>query len=244
MTTTLKWTEDRTNQLVDLVGDESPVSRETVATAAEALGVSERSIAAKLRKMEYTVATVSAAPKAFDDETTEALAAFLADNHGALTYAEIAEAFEGGRFSAKAIQGKVLSMELTDAVKKTPKAETVKTYTEAEEATVISMAAAGKYVEEIAQAVNKSVASVRGKALSLMRAGVIEAIPAQRDRKEVAPDAFAALGDVSGLTVAEIAEKLDKTEKGVKTMLTRRGIDAADYKGAAKHAKNEEKKAA
>ena len=244
MTTTLKWTEDRTQQLVDLVGGESPVSRETVSNAAEALEVSERSIAAKLRKLGFEVTTVAAAPKAFDDETTEALRAFLGANSGVYTYAELAEAFQDGRFSAKAIQGKVLSMELTEAVKKAPKVETVKTYTDAEESTVIEMANNGRFVEEIADAVGKTVASVRGKTLSLMRAGKIEAIPAQRDRKEATPDAFEALGDVSGLTVAEIAAKLDKTEKGVKTMLTRRGVDAADYKGAAKHAKNEEKKAA
>ena len=52
--------------------------------------------------------------------------------------------------------------------------------------------------------------------------------------KGQAPDSFEALGDVSGLTVAEIAEKTGKTERGVKTMLTRRAVTAKDYDGAAK----------
>jgi hypothetical protein len=46
------------------------------------------------------------------------------------------------------------------------------------------------------------------------------------------------------MTVAEIAKAADKTERGLKTLLTRRGIDCADYKGAAKRAKAEAKVAA
>ena len=62
-------------------------------------------------------------------------------------------------------------------------------------------------------------------------------MPKQRDVKGQAPDSLDSLGDISGLTVAEIAEKLSKTERGVKTMLTRRGVTAKDYDGAAKAAK-------
>jgi hypothetical protein len=39
------------------------------------------------------------------------------------------------------------------------------------------------------------------------------------------------------MSVAQIAEKIGKTERGVKTMLTRRGLKAADYDGAAKKEK-------
>ena len=45
------------------------------------------------------------------------------------------------------------------------------------------------------------------------------------------------LGDISGMTVEAIAEAIGKTARGVKTMLTRRGLSAADYDGAAKAAK-------
>ena len=45
-----KWTEERTDQLVSFVGDESPVSQATVAEAAEQLETSTRSVSSKLRK--------------------------------------------------------------------------------------------------------------------------------------------------------------------------------------------------
>ena len=39
------------------------------------------------------------------------------------------------------------------------------------------------------------------------------------------------------MTVEAIAEEIGKTPRGVKTMLTRRGISAVDYDGASKAAK-------
>jgi hypothetical protein len=42
---------------------------------------------------------------------------------------------------------------------------------------------------------------------------------------------------VDGMTVDAIAESIGKTARGVKTMLTRRGLTAADYDGAAKKEK-------
>jgi DNA-directed RNA polymerase specialized sigma24 family protein len=234
--TTPKWTEERTAQLIDSVGDESPVSRGTVADLADELATSTRSISSKLRKLGYDVELASATPRAFSDEATEALRDFVNQNSGAYTYAEIAENFPGD-YTAKAIQGKILSMELTAHVKETPKQEAAKTYTPDEEALVLKLIAGGKFVEEIAEAVGKSVQSVRGKALSLQRAGQIEAMPKQRDVKGPAADPLDAIGDVSKLSVADIAEQIGKTERGVKTMLTRRGLKASDYDGAAKKEK-------
>jgi hypothetical protein len=234
--TTPKWTEERTAQLVDGVGDESPVSRGTVAELAEALATSTRSISSKLRKLGYEVELASAAPRAFSDEVTEDLRAFVNENSGRFTYAEIADAFPGD-YTAKAIQGKILSMELTSHVKEAPKVEHAKSYSPDEEALVLKLIRSGKFVEEIAEAVGKTVQSVRGKALSLQRAGEIEAMPKQRDVKGPAADPLDAIGDVSALSVAQIAEQIGKTERGVKTMLTRRGLKAADYDGAAKKEK-------
>lgn len=231
--TTPKWTEERTAQLVNSVGDESPVSRSTVADLAVQLETSTRSVSSKLRKLGYDVELASAAPRAFSDEVTAQLRDFVTSNSGVYTYAEIAENFPGD-YTAKAIQGKILSMELTSHVKEAPKVEHAKTYTADEEALVLKLIRSGKFVEEIAEAVGKSVQSVRGKALSLQRAGEIEAMPKQRDVKGPAADPLEALGDISGLSVAQIAEKIEKTERGVKTMLTRRKLKAADYDGAAK----------
>ena len=234
-----KWTEERTDQLVSFVGDESPVSQATVAEAAEQLETSTRSVSSKLRKMGHDVELASAsASRAFSEAQESTLATFVQDNSGEYTYAQIADNFEGGAFSAKSIQGKILSMELTDHVKPAPKVETVRTYSEAEEETFVQMVNDGAYVEAIADALDRSVNSVRGKALSLLRSGDIDAIPRQEHTKGAAKeDPWADLGDISGMTVEAIAEAIGKTARGVKTMLTRRGLSAADYDGAAKAAK-------
>jgi hypothetical protein len=228
-----KWTEDRTEALVAYVGDESPVSQETVAGAAEELETSTRSVSSKLRKMGYEVELASArAHSKFTEKQEATLRAFVEENSGEYTYAEIAEAFEGGNFSPKSIQGKILSMELTDHVKPAPKKEAVRKFNEEEEATILDMIAKNAFVEDIAEALNRTVNQIRGKALSMLRAGQIEAIPTQKVTKgSTRKDPLTELGDVSELTVSEIAEKIEKTERGVRTMLTRRGINCADYKG-------------
>ena len=233
-----KWTDERTQALTDFVGGESPVSQATVAEAADQLETSTRSISSKLRKMGFEVELASAASgKSFSESQEATLAAFVTDNSGQYTYAQIAEHFEGGAFSAKSIQGKILSMELTDHVKPAPKAESVRTYSTEEEATFIQMVQNGAFVEQIADALGRSVNSIRGKALSLLRSGDIDAIPRQETTKGSSnADPLADL-DVSGMTVEAIAEAIGKTARGVKTMLTRRGLTAADYDGAAKAAK-------
>lgn len=234
-----KWTDERTAQLTSMVGNESPVSQETVAEAADRLDTSTRSVSSKLRKMGYDVELASTrASKSFSPEQEATLSAFVSDNSGEYTYAQIAEHFEGGAFSAKSIQGKILSMELTAHVKPTPKAETVKSYTDAEEATFVKMVNDGAFVEQIADALNRTVNSIRGKALSLLRSGDIDAIPRQETTKGSSKvDPLEELGDISAMTVEAIAEAIGKTARGVKTMLTRRGLVASDYDGAAKKEK-------
>jgi hypothetical protein len=229
------WTEERTKQLLDVVGD-GPVSQSVAAKAAEVLEVSTRSVSAKLRKLGVEVEKAGPRARKFSDEQQAALEDFLAANDGKYTYAEIAANFAGGEFSAKQIQGKVLSLELTDAVKATPKKESQKTYSDEEEATFVAMANAGKFLEDIADTLGKTLASVRGKALSLNRTQGLD-IPKQREsHAAVTVDPIEALGDISEMTVAEIAEKSGKTVRGVKTIITRRGLEAADYKSKKKAA--------
>ena len=230
-----KWTDERTQQLTDFVGSESPISQATVANAADELETSTRSVSSKLRKMGFDVELASAsASKSFSDEQEATLQAFVTDNSGSYTYAEIASNFEGGSFSAKSIQGKILSMELTSHVKPAPKVETVRTYTPEEEGTFVSMVNDGSFVEEIADALGKSVNSIRGKALSLLRSGEINAIPKQKETKGSSKADVLADVDVASHTVEEIADQIGKTVRGVKTMLTRRGLQCSDYNGAAK----------
>ena len=245
--TTKNWSDEAVDQLMSIVGNESPVSVESVERAAEQLGKTTRSIASKLRQLDREVASLAKEKtSAFTADEGADLADFVNANSGNLTYKEIAENFAGGKFTAKQIQGKLLALELTGSVKPAEKVEVARTYTEAEEATFVKMADAGSYIEEIAAKLNKTVASVRGKALSLTRKGQIAKIPAQKEsHAKESVDAVSALGGaISTMTVAEIAAKVDKTERGLRTLLTRRGIKVADYDGAAKKAKAEAKAAA
>ena len=229
-----KWTDERTQQLVDFVGSNSPVSQVMVADAAEELETSSRSVSSKLRKMGYDVELASAsASKSFSDEQEATLSNFVQDNSGQYTYAEIASNFEGGAFSAKSIQGKILSMQLTEHVKPAPKQESVKTYSDDEESTFIEMVNNGDFVEAIAEALGRSVNSIRGKALSLLRAGEINAIPKQEHVKGNGKADVLADLDISDMSVEDIADEIGKTVRGVKTMLTRRGLRCADQIGRA-----------
>lgn len=244
---TKKWSDEAVDQLTGIVGHESPVSVGTVEHAAEMLGFTTRSVASKLRQLDYDVASMAKEKtSAFTPEQGVDLATYVVNNAGQLTYKEIAENFAGGEFSAKQIQGKLLALELTGSVKPAEKVEVARTYSDTEEAKFIQMADAGSFIEDIATALNKSVASVRGKALSLTRKGQIAKIPAQRvSHAKETVDPVTALGSaITSMTVADIAKAVDKTERGLRTLLTRRGIKVADYDGAAKKAKAEAKAAA
>jgi nitrogen fixation/metabolism regulation signal transduction histidine kinase len=90
-----KWTDERTQSLVDFVGS-GPVSQATVAEAADELETSSRSVSSKLRKMGYEVELASASQsKSFSESQESTLANFVQDNSGQYTYAEIADNFEG-----------------------------------------------------------------------------------------------------------------------------------------------------
>lgn len=233
-----KWNDERWQELVDFVGDESPVSQDTVSEAAEQLETTVRSVAAKLRKEGFEVES-SAAPttKTFSEDQEDTLRSFVEDNSGNFTYAQIAEAFAGGEFNAKQIQGKILSMQLHEHVKPAPQREVVRSFSEEEEATVASMAGDGAYLEDIAEALGKTINQIRGKALSMLRGGQIDSIPAQRESRASAKTDPLEGVDVAEMSVEEIADQIGKTVRGVKTMLTRRGLTAMNYDGAAKQAK-------
>jgi hypothetical protein len=242
-----KWSDEAVAQLLQIVGHESPVSVSKVEQAAEALDVSTRSVAAKLRQLDHEVVSMAKEKvSAFTEDEGNALANFVNSNANVFTYKQIAEKFADGKFTAKQIQGKLLALEMTGSVKAAEKVEVARSYTEAEENKFVQMAERGSFIEDIAQALGKTVASVRGKALSLTRKGQIAKIPVQREsHAKDQVDPIVALGErITTMTVAEIAAKVDKTERGLRTLLTRRGINVADYKGADKKAKAEAKLAA
>jgi len=242
-----KWSDEAVARLLSIVGSSSPVSSAKVEQAADELGFTARSVASKLRQLDREVASMAKEKtSAFTESETAQLKDYVTRKNGSATYKEIAEKFAGGKFTAKQIQGKLLALEMTGMVKPAEKVEAARTYSEAEESKFVSMVQGGKFIEDIATALNKSIASVRGKALSLTRNGQIDKIPAQREsHAQNTVDPVSALGDrIVTMTVAEIAQAADKTERGIKTLLTRRGITVADYDGAAKKAKAEAKTAA
>lgn len=244
--TSKKWNDETVATLMTYVAVGGETSAEQVEAAATALGVSVRSVAAKIRQLGHSVASMAKEKvPTFSAEESQALSDFVTANSGSYTYKEIAANFAGGKFDAKQVQGKVLALELTSHVKPAEKVEVARTYSDAEEASFVSMCNNGAFIEDIAANMGKTIASVRGKALSLFRAGKIAKIPAQKEShaKNVV-DPVDGLGDaVATMTVAQIAAAIDKTERGVRTLLTRRGIKVADYDGAAKRAKAEAAKA-
>lgn len=241
---TKKWTDEAVAQLLESVGSESPVSAASVEKAAEVLEVSVRSVAAKLRQLDREVASMAQVkvPSFTEDEGAQ-LAAFVNANPGIYTYKEIAEQFAAGKFNPKQIQGKILALELTANVKPAEKVEAVRTYSEAEEVKFVDMVNNGAFLEDLAAAFGKTIASVRGKALSLVRSGDLAALPKQKEsHAKDSTDPVEALGvKIAEMSVEEIAKAIDKTARGVRTLLTRRGLDAKDYSGSKKKEKAEGK---
>jgi hypothetical protein len=240
-----KWSDATVAQLLEIVGAKNPVSVELVEQASTTLGVTERSVASKLRQLDREVASMAKVKEsAFTPDQGMDLHDFVTTNAGKYTYKEIAEVFPGN-FNAKQIQGKLLALELTGSVKPADKVEVARTYSADEEAVFIKMAQAGKFIEEIATTLGKTIPSIRGKALSLTRKGQIDKIPTQKtSHAKNTVDPVEALGEsISTMTVAAIAAAVDKTERGIKTLLTRRGVKVADYDGAAKRIKAEAKAA-
>ena len=76
----------------------------------------------------------------------------------------------------------------------------------------------------IAEALGKPVQSIRGKLLSMQLKAP------QRDKKVARSDSYEGIEDLATkMTVAQLAEHYGKTERGVKTVLSRRGLSATDY---------------
>ena len=216
-----EYTEDMVTRMHDVAG--SGVTEEIIESLMEEFDFPRRSVTAKLRKLGYDVPKKPGAAPVFSADETDDLASFLESNSGNLTAEEISQQFAGGKFTARQINGKALSLEMTGHVKPAEKKVTPRTYSEEEESKISDMVEGGSYLEEIADAMGRSVNSIRGKLLSMgLKAP-------QRDKKDSKADPYAGIEDMLDQTVEEIAEAFDKTVRGVKTVLTRRGLACADY---------------
>jgi hypothetical protein len=236
-----KWNEDREATLMSAVGTETPVTAATVEAAAVTLETTAKSVAAKLRKLGHTVESMAkVVTKSYSDSEEAEIQSFLDANPNVYTYAEVAESVLGGSRTTKQIQGKILSMELTGLIKPTPKVEREKVYSDSEEKKLFKMLTSGTdmFIEDIADAMGKEVPSIRGKILSITRTEIGKDIKIPKQRvyksKDVV-DPIVALGDdLSDMTVEEISKAITKTERGVKTMLTHRGLSCKNYNGTKK----------
>ena len=227
------------------------ISQEQVAAIAAELAtetgkdVTARSVGSKLRKEGFEVQKANEVQKSpWTPEQEAELVDFLNAHAGQYTYAEIAAAVAGGQFGAKQVQGKILSLEMTASVKPTEKAAAVRSFTPDEETDFVNKVVAGATIEAIAAHFGRNIKQIRGKALSLLREGRIAAMPVQETSSAKTREDLLEGLDLVNMTVAEIAEKTGKSERGVKSMLSRRGLVAKDYDGAAKRAKLDAKAAA
>jgi hypothetical protein len=217
-----EYTEEMVARMEELCA--SGVTEEIITQICEEFEFPRRSVTAKLRKQGFDVPHKPKEALKFSESETEALRNFLEANSGVYTAEEIAEQFEDGKFNARQINGKALSLELTSAIKPAEKKVAPRTYTPEEEAQIEEMVQAGAFIEDIADALGKTVAQIRGKLLSMKMTAP------QRDKKAAKTDAYDGIEALAAThTVAELAEHFGKTERGVKTVLSRRKLAAKDY---------------
>ena len=216
-----EYTDEMVTRMNDICG--SGVTEDIIESLCDEFEFPRRSVTAKLRKLGYDVPKKPGAAPVFTADETDALAAYLEASSGSKTAEEIAADFMEGKFTARQINGKALSLEMTSHIKPAEKKVTPKTYSAEEEAKIATMVEDGAFLEDIADAVGKTANSVRGKLLSMgLKAP-------QRDKKGAKADPYEGIEDMLDQTVEQIAENFDKTVRGVKTVLTRRGLSCADY---------------
>jgi hypothetical protein len=247
MTNKFVWNEENVTVLTGAVGiiTKTPVEYSKVEGVAEKLGTTVRSVAGKLRSLGYPVAKKPASAPRFSEAETKALQDFVNKNKGKFTAEEVSAKVFNNKFTVREIRGKLLSLKLSDGIKPAVAKEYVSDFSEAQTATILSMATSGAFIEEISDKVGFGINKVRGKLLSLLKKGLIPSLPKQKESHATAStvDVFESI-TTETFTVAELAQKTNKTERGIKTILTRRGLKAKDYDGAKRAAKIDEKKAA
>lgn len=214
-----------TDEMVEAMHEEcsNGVTEDNIQNLIGQFDFPRRSVTAKLRKLGFDVPKKPGDPPAFTVEQTEAFKTFLEENSGNYTAEEIATSHFVD-FNARQITGKALSLEMTQHIKPAEKRVVPKSYSDEEEAVITEMVEANAYLEDIAEKLDKTPNSVRGKLLSMGLKAT------QKHKKESKKDAYPGIENMLDLTVAEIKDKFEgKTERGVKTVLARRRLACADY---------------
>lgn len=207
------YTEDMVEAIETAVEAAGAVTTEVISELCEELGVTERSLTAKMRSMNYDVPRKTRVPSFTEEETAR--------------FAELAEAGNNAEAIAEAlnksvrqVRGKALSMDIT--LTPSPKKEApAKKFTDEEAELVATMAENGDYIEDIAEAVGKTVPQVRGKLLSMKLKAK------QRDKKSAARQVIytdEVVADIvkrveAGETAAEISEATGLKLRGVQSRI-------------------------
>lgn len=216
-----EYTDEMVTRMNDICA--GGVTEDIIESLCDEFEFPRRSVTAKLRKLGYDVPKKPGAAPVFTADETDALAAYLEASSGSKTAEDIAADFMDGKFTARQINGKALSLEMTSHIKPAEKKVTPKTYSVEEEGKIAAMVEDGAFLEDIADAVGKTANSVRGKLLSMgLKAE-------QKEKKGAKADPYEGIEDMLDQTVEQIAENFDKTVRGVKTVLTRRRLSCADY---------------
>ena len=105
------------------------VTEEVIQLLCEEFEFPRRSVTAKLRKQGLDVPLKPKAAPTFSEDETAELREFLEANDGVFTAEEVAEKVAGGKFTARQVNGKALSLELTGAIKPADKKVIPRTYT-------------------------------------------------------------------------------------------------------------------
>jgi DNA-binding CsgD family transcriptional regulator len=217
----MKWTEELVAKLVEGLDKNTEVPYSKCQEIAENLNISDRSVTGKLRVLGFKVGRKTKPGKVYTPEDEERIRKMVEKGY---TQKQIADKL--GK-DIKSIGGKLLAMGIKGVERGVPKKEAApKKFTEAEEAKIKELAENGAYVEEIADALGKTVQQIRGKLVSMKISGV----PTKNKKtatKKVYTDAVVeqvkALA-AEGKSVEEIAEALELNEKGLRSKMGKLGL--------------------
>lgn len=217
----MKWTDELTEKLISKVKDvKGEIPYSTVETLAQEFETSTRSIAGKLRSLGYQVGRKVVTKTKSYSEKEEALIKQMVEQ-GA--YIEDIAAKLGRE--VKQIRGKLLSMKLT-APTKNKKEPRKKTYTPEEEEKIRQMVEQGAFIEDIAEALGRTVPQIRGKLLSMRLKAPMKNKKEKVSNKIYTDEVIAKITEMfkAGKTETEIAEELGLKKAGLHRKLVQLGL--------------------
>ena len=209
-------------KVVEALNGKKEVEYAEVEGLAERFNLSSRSIAAKLRHQGITVGKKVKAKSSFTAEDTATIETLASKGK---FVEEIADAV--GK-SVNQIKGKLLSMRIYGVKQRDIKPKTVykKSYTEAEEGLVASMANQGKFIEEIADRLGRTVPQIRGKLLSMNITGVKQKTKKGKPAPVYTEEVLKRIEELANAkkSEAEIADELSLNPKGLHTRMIQLGF--------------------